>query len=210
MTLTTDNNGTAAYRGGFGNPVLQGQGVFRVVMDAMARPGTIRSLESAISGVKPPSPLSPAAGALALTLCDADTSVWLTPALRQSASKVWIAFHTGSPLTEQKAETRFAFVEKGGVVPGFGQFALGTQEYPDRSSTLVLEVDALSGGVSFTATGPGIRDAVEFSPRGLPDVFPALWAENRALFPRGVDLILVAGSELLCLPRTTKLERREG
>lgn len=210
MTLITDNNGTAAYRGGFGNPVLQGQGVFRIMMDAMARPGTIRSLEPAIAGVKPPSPLSAAAGAVALTLCDADTSVWLTSALRQSAAKAWIAFHTGAPFAEQKAETRFAFVEKGGVVPGFGQFALGTQEYPDRSTTLILEIEALSGGLPFKASGPGIRDVIEFSPRGLPDVFPVLWAENRALFPRGVDLILVAGSELLCLPRTTKLERRKG
>ena len=33
---------------------------------------------------------------------------------------------------------------------------------------------------------------------------------GRALFPRGVDLILVAGAEIVCLPRTTKLERREG
>jgi alpha-D-ribose 1-methylphosphonate 5-triphosphate synthase subunit PhnH len=210
MSLTTDNNGAAAYRGGFGNPVLQGQGVFRIVMDAMARPGTIRSLEPAIAGVKPPSPLCVAAGVVALTLCDADTSIWLTSALRQSAAKAWVGFHTGAPFTEQRGESRFAFVEKGGVVPGFGQFALGTQEYPDRSTTLVLEIEALSGGMFMTASGPGIRDAIEFSPRGLPDVFPALWAENRALFPRGVDLILVAGTDIVCLPRTTKLERREG
>lgn len=210
MTLTANNNGTAAYRGGFGNPVLQGQGVFRIVMDAMARPGTIRSLEPAIVGVKPPAPLSSAAGAVALTLCDADTPVWLTPALRQSPVKAWIAFHTGAPLVEQKPELRFAFVERGGIIPGFGQFALGTQEYPDRSSTLVLEIDALSGGPAYQATGPGIRDHVDFSPRGLPDVFAALWAENRALFPRGVDLVLVAGADIVCLPRTTKLERREG
>lgn len=210
MTLTANNNGAAAYRGGFSNPVLQGQGVFRIVMDAMARPGTIRSLESSMTGVKPPAPLSSATGAVALTLCDADTPVWLTQALRQSPARAWIAFHTGAPLVEQKVEARFAFVERGGVVPGFGQFALGTQEYPDRSATLVLEIDALTGGPAYRATGPGIRDHADFAPRGLPDVFAALWAENRALFPRGVDLILVAGAEIVCLPRTTKLERREG
>jgi alpha-D-ribose 1-methylphosphonate 5-triphosphate synthase subunit PhnH len=29
---------------------------------------------------------------------------------------------------------------------------------------------------------------------------------NRALFPRGVDLILVAGRHILGLPRTTRVE----
>jgi alpha-D-ribose 1-methylphosphonate 5-triphosphate synthase subunit PhnH len=43
----------------------------------------------------------------------------------------------------------------------------------------------------------------------LPEIFLTLWAENRGLFPRGVDLILVAGTDALCLPRTTKLRRRE-
>jgi alpha-D-ribose 1-methylphosphonate 5-triphosphate synthase subunit PhnH len=38
---------------------------------------------------------------------------------------------------------------------------------------------------------------------------PAFWQalrRNHAMFPRGVDLILVAGTEILALPRTTFLE----
>ncbi|MDQ0318098.1 alpha-D-ribose 1-methylphosphonate 5-triphosphate synthase subunit PhnH [Pararhizobium capsulatum DSM 1112] len=208
MRVNADKNG-AAYRGGFADPVFQAQGIFRAVMDAMARPCTVQSLSGIIAAVKPPAPLSAGAGAIALTLCDADTPVWLSPALRQSAAKAWLAFHAGAPFTETKTDARFAFVEAGGLVPGFGHFSLGTQEYPDRSATLALEVDALTGGPVFRAMGPGIKEEAVFAAAGLPDVFDILWAENHALFPRGVDLILVTGSELLCLPRTTKLERRE-
>ncbi|HTO33208.1 MAG TPA: phosphonate C-P lyase system protein PhnH [Pararhizobium sp.] len=208
MTIQNEQRSDAAsaYAGAFADPVFQSQSVFKALMDAMARPGTILPLGAA---AHPPAPLGAGAGAIALTLCDDGTPVWLSTALAASTVPAWLSFHTGAPLTDVRPEARFAFVEQGGLVPGFDQFALGTQEYPDRSATLVLEIAALQGGPAFTATGPGIREEITVAPAGLPDIFLTLWNENRALFPRGVDLILVAGTDVLCLPRTTKLRRRE-
>ncbi|HEV7435981.1 MAG TPA: phosphonate C-P lyase system protein PhnH [Pseudorhizobium sp.] len=40
---------------------------------------------------------------------------------------------------------------------------------------------------------------------GLPEYFEEIWRGNRALFPRGVDVILAAGRTLVCLPRTTTI-----
>lgn len=196
----------STYAGAFTDPVFQSQSVFRALMDAMARPGTIMPLGASAT---PPAPLGTGAGAVALTLCDDGTPVWLTNALVQSSVPAWLSFHTGAPVTEIKPEARFVFIEAGGIVPGFDQFALGTQEYPDRSATLVIEIASLTGGPEFVARGPGIKDETTISPKGLPDIFLTLWTENRGLFPRGVDLILVAGMDVLCLPRTTKLHRRE-
>ncbi|HEV7310159.1 phosphonate C-P lyase system protein PhnH [Ensifer sp.] len=194
------------YAGAFADPVFAAQSVFRELMDGFARPGTIKQLSAKSV---PPSPLGTAAGAVALTLCDHDTPVWLTPALTKSAVPQWIAFHTGAPLTTSKIEARFALIEKGTAIPSFDQFSLGTQEYPDRSTTLVIEIEALSGGAPFVAKGPGIKTEVEISPKGLPDVFLEFWNANRAIFPRGVDLVLTAGDQLLCLPRTTRLSPKE-
>ncbi|MCZ4094541.1 phosphonate C-P lyase system protein PhnH [Sinorhizobium psoraleae] len=194
------------YAGAFADPVFQAQSVFRTLMDGFARPGTVASF-SALAA--PPSPLGKASGAVALTLCDHDTSVWLSPVLAKSAVPQWIAFHTGAPMTETKDDARFAFIEKGAAVPSFDQFALGTQEYPDRSTTLVIEVEALTGGQPFIARGPGIKDETVIAPEGLPDLFLDFWAANRAIFPRGIDLVLTAGDAVLCLPRTTKLAARE-
>ena len=47
------------------------------------------------------------------------------------------------------------------------------------------------------------------APKGLPDAFLRIWSDNRALFPRGVDLVLTAGRQFLCLPRTTKITATE-
>ena len=194
------------YAGAFADPVFAAQSVFRDLMDGFARPGTTMRLKAMST---PPAPLGAAAGAVALTLCDHDTPVWLTPALGKSAVPRWVAFHTGASVTTSKTEARFAFVEKGATFPGFDQFSLGTQEYPDRSTTLVIEVEALTGGPLLTAKGPGIKDETDFAVKGLPDVFLEFWTANRAIFPRGVDLVLTAGEDLLCLPRTTRLSQKE-
>lgn len=194
------------YAGAFADPVFAAQSVFRDLMDGFARPGTIKRLGATST---PPVPLAAAAGAVALTLCNHDTPVWLTPALSKSAVPQWIAFHTGAPLTTSKTDTRFAFIEKGAAFPGFDQFSLGTQEYPDRSTTLVIEVEALTGGPVLTAKGPGIKDVADVAVKGVPDVFLEFWTANRAIFPRGVDLVLTAGDKLVCLPRTTRLSLKE-
>ena len=46
------------------------------------------------------------------------------------------------------------------------------------------------------------------APAGLPDGFSAQWADNHTLYPSGVDVILAAGEEVLCLPRG--VEMKEG
>ncbi|WP_439617461.1 phosphonate C-P lyase system protein PhnH [Shinella sp.] len=197
---------TLAFAGGFAQPVFEAQAVFRTLMDCMARPGTIGQIAATVT---PPAPLNAAAGAVALTLCDHDTTVWLTPKLGASALPGWLAFNAGATLTEERQNARFAFVEKGAMLPNLCLFAQGTQEYPDRSTTLVVEIEAFEGGRPLVLTGPGIRTEKEIAPLGLPDMFPHFWSENRQNFPRGVDLILVAGDRILCLPRTTVLRVKE-
>ncbi|MDQ0455869.1 phosphonate C-P lyase system protein PhnH [Rhizobium paknamense] len=189
--------------GGFADPVFDAQAVFRAIMDAMAHPGTL-----AVIGVKlqPPAPLGPAAGAVMLTLCDHDTPVWLTPGLVQAGAGSWLSFYCGATLTDEKTEAAFAFIERSAVMPPLSGFAAGSADYPDRSTTLAVEVEALEGGTPLRLTGPGIRDEAVIAPLGLPELFLAQWSANHALFPRGVDLILTCGTALVALPRTCRIE----
>ncbi|MBP2442930.1 phosphonate C-P lyase system protein PhnH [Rhizobium leguminosarum] len=197
---------TEALTGGFADPVFHAQSVFKMLMDGMARPGTIQTVRP---DVAPPVPLGVAAGAIALTLCDHDTSVWLSQGLTKSAVPEWLGFHTGAPLTTEKAEARFAFTEAGTALCPFSLFASGTQEYPDRSTTLIIGLTDLEGGRGLALMGPGIKSVTEIAPVGLPETFLRLWTENRALFPRGIDIVLTSGERFLCLPRTTKITATE-
>lgn len=194
--------------GGFADPVFAAQGVFRAVMDAMARPGSIRQLPALAA---PPAPLTPAGAAVALTLCDHETAIWLDPALQATRGAVaWLGFHAGAPLARTPSDAQFAIVSATGDCIALENFAQGTQEYPDRSATLILQVDTLSGGQPLVLKGPGIATEAIISPAPLPRHFVEQWRQNGARFPRGVDVVLAAPEGIACLPRTTRIEPKEG
>lgn len=192
------------YTGGFESPVFQSQSVFKALMDGMARPGTLQALDR---GVAPPSPMGAGAGAIALTLCDHDTPVYLAMPLVEAGVPGWLAFQTGALVTDDRTEAQFAFLDRSTLLPPLSTFAAGTQEYPDRSTTIVLEVPSFKGGQDYILTGPGIQDSTTISVSGLPAPFEGLWKENNAHYPRGVDLVLVAGLEMICLPRTVRIRK---
>ena len=99
------------------------------------------------------------------------------------------------------------FVSRGEEIPGFEAFALGTLEYPDRSTTLVIPVDEPRRGSAVgRLTGPGIAGEARLHAGPLPAASSAGLAENPALFPRGVDIVFVCGDRIAALPRTTVVE----
>jgi alpha-D-ribose 1-methylphosphonate 5-triphosphate synthase subunit PhnH len=185
----------------FDDPALGSQAVFRTVMEAIARPGLPRPL---VSTLAPPPPLRATAAAVALTLLDYETPFWLDQDLAAAAEvAVWLKFHTGARQTADSAQAAFAFVS--GALPAFDVFAPGTLEYPDRSTTLVVQVESLDQGEALALSGPGIAGTRRFSARPLPPDFRARLIANRDMFPRGVDLILVSETAVATLPRSVRV-----
>lgn len=195
----------AIYSGSFADPVMDAQSVFVAVMNALARPGTVQPVRA---GVRPPAPLNRTSGALALALFDADTPVHLDPALRNEETVGWIAYQTGAPVAASKAEASFAIVAGIDAMLGLECFSLGTQEYPDRSTTLIIQVPSLEGGEDWVMRGPGMETEHRLSVAGVSAIVADIWARNNALFPRGVDVILAAPDAMIGLPRTTRLSPR--
>jgi alpha-D-ribose 1-methylphosphonate 5-triphosphate synthase subunit PhnH len=194
----------AIYAGGFEQPVFQSQSVFKALMDGMARPGTIQPIDA---GAQPPAPMGAGAGAIALTLCDNDTPVYLARPLVEAGIPGWLAFQAGALVTDDRTEAQFAFLDRSTPLPPLATFAAGSQEYPDRSTTIVLEVAALESGQEYSLSGPGIETSRTIHVTGLPAPFEGLWKDNNALYPRGVDLVLVAGLMMICLPRTVRIRK---
>lgn len=193
--------------GGFASPVLNSQTTFRAVMQAMAEPGTSHTVDRTLS---PPLPLNQAAAAIALTLCDQETLVWLDPDLANVRGVgLWLAFHCGATMTSDPQRAQFLIVADAASLPTLSTLAQGTQEYPDRSATVILQVETLEGGEHLTLKGPGIKGERSVSPLPLPDNFVRQWSDNNALFPCGVDLILAAPDAISCLPRTTRIHAKE-
>lgn len=192
-----------ALQGGFADPVFESQSVFRGVLAALSRPG--RAV-ACVASVTAPAPLMPAVAAVVATLADNTSPVWLDAALSEGAAPAWVGFHTGAPIVPDPEAAAFALIGDPLAMPDLSTFALGTAEYPDRSATLIVQVESLEGGGRLVLKGPGIEDRAHVAPHPLPAGFVARMRANRALFPRGVDLILVAGDRILGLPRSTRVE----
>ncbi len=195
MTATTHD---------FEGPVFAAQSTFRAIMQAIARPGSLQSIE----GLKDvPAPLSGEAAAIALALFDHDTPVWLDPELARPDVAAWLRFHTGAPVVPEPALAIFALVGDPAGLPPLNAFDQGSAEYPDRSTTLVLQMAGLAEGETLVLTGPGIRDNQAFRAAPLPDDMAERIAANRSQFPRGVDLLFTAPSQVAAIPRSVRLKR---
>ena len=98
-----------------------------------------------------------------------------------------------------------AFVLAAGL-PDLAALEAGSDEQPDASATVILQVAALGAGRRLRLSGPGLRVPAALAVDGLPDDFPQAWAANPALFPRGVDLLLCCANTLAALPRSVRVE----
>lgn len=146
---------------GFADAVADSQSVFRRVMDAVARPGTIENLAFA---PEPPVGLDRAAGAVALTLFDFETPVWLDRNLDDGPAASWIRFHASCPLVDTPSEAAFAILTDVAAAPPLSAFNQGDAKYPDRSTTLVIQVPALIGGCAVVLEGPGVKGRATLAP----------------------------------------------
>ena len=193
---------------GFADKVLSAQSTFRSVMDAMARPGTVQRIVAAIGA---PAAMMRGTAAIALTLFDQDTPLWLDPQISGTSDVTkWLKFHTGAPVIADSSVCSFALVGDARALPGLDRFAFGSNEYPDRSTTLILQVESLTQGPVLELRGPGIDGtAVLRAAIQPPDLFARLEI-NRTLFPRGIDVVLVHDDNIVAIPRTTRLVAKGG
>ena len=190
---------------GFSDVAVQSAHAFRAIMQAMARPGRVLELGA---GLGAPEPLLASAAAVALTLCDFQTPVWLAPDLRNDKVMHYLRFHAGCPLAAEPDTAQFLFAKAGRFLPDPGLLMQGTHAYPDRSATLVIQVPGFVPG-AVTLRGPGIRGSEPFGVAGLDASFWTAMAENHAGFPVGVDVIFAAPGLVAALPRSTEIHMLE-
>lgn len=204
--MAADNLKSAPYlTPGFADTVTESQAVFRHLLEAMARPGTVQTVEIDLEG---PDTLDLAATAIALALVDFETPLYLAPELSTDAAETYLKFHCGTRITGDTAEAAFAILDK--APENLTGFDTGTDEYPENGATLIIQIDTLEAGGPLVLKGPGIKDEAHLD---LPDVPAAFWsarATQQRYFPRGIDLVFVSGASMVAIPRTTTVSLAAG
>ncbi|MFC4352079.1 phosphonate C-P lyase system protein PhnH [Fodinicurvata halophila] len=189
---------------GFADEVFEAQVCFRRCLEAFSFPGHLLALPVELA---PPAPMNPAAAACLLTLADLDTPVWLDHAAAEtSAIADFLRFHRAVHITAAPRDCLFALVCDSAHLPAPERFALGSDEYPEASSTVLVQVEGFDTDTGPLWRGPGIKESVRLWPRGLPETFLEERRAMSELFPRGLDYLFTCGRRLAALPRTTRLE----
>jgi alpha-D-ribose 1-methylphosphonate 5-triphosphate synthase subunit PhnH len=204
--------GLAELPAGFADPVQHAQAVFRCLLDAMARPGTIGVLPDEVSGsITPPEGCSRAASAVLLTLADADVRLHLDPA-GAPALAGWLRFHTGVHIVSGAEQADWLLFRAEALAdPPVILWRVGDDEAPHTAPTLLIDVPSLdpapaAGSIGLRLSGPGIEAQQALAVGGLDASF---WRQRIALqaqFPCGVDMVLCCGDRLAALPRSTRVQ----
>lgn len=200
------NTALAAVGRGLSQPVHDAQRVFRQLLEAMARPGRVQVLPpDALDGIDGAG-LGRATTALLLSLLDAETSVWMHPALCDAATLEHVRFHTGVRIAGGPARAAFAVTDAAHAEAAlWSALSRGSDEVPQDGATLIVDVPSLDAGLPLLLRGPGIASTQTLHVGGLDPVFWQARAELEAAFPRGIDLILSCGDRIAALPRSTHL-----
>lgn len=193
---------------GFRDATRGAQAAFRALLDALAHPTRIHPLAGPAEA---PAGLGPGLGAVALTVLDEESALWLDPRRAADAEVVdWLTFHTGARIVADAADAVFVVADPASLPP-LAELAAGTDEEPHRSATVLLDVRGVrdvrdaAGTTRLRAEGPGIDGHAIADAPWADDAFLDAWRENGARFPRGVDLLLVDSGSVAGLPRTTRL-----
>ncbi len=190
------------FAGGFADPVLGAHIAFRTALDALANPGIVHTIDVELPDVGIP------VGALAmlLALVDGDTPLWASPSVSES-TRTYLRFHSGARFASFHSASAFAYVAAVDELPDISSFSAGSAMSPEDSTTIIVCVDDFISGATAVLDGPGCREPRRVSPAGFTD---SLWdelAKNHARFPIGVDLLLIAGRDIVGIPRSTRIDR---
>jgi alpha-D-ribose 1-methylphosphonate 5-triphosphate synthase subunit PhnH len=166
-----------------------------------------------------PPPGNPAAAVLLLALMDADSRLWLSPALARGGAGAWLRFHTGCALVHDPARAHFAWAAAPAELPSLDLFPQGSDNHPEEAATCLVDVPGLTAPAAEVAEpeddslilrGPGIRDQARLRIHGVcSQVMNQLrfgLSGNHARFPCGVDVFLATPGQIAGLPRSTRIE----
>ncbi len=179
---------------------------FRAILGSFSKPAVPTSIVKVGSA---PSPLLPSTAAIALTLFDYQTPIWLSAELNTDAVRKFLRFQTGAPLATDPATASFAIVTLAEAQTDWPGFNLGSHEYPDRSTTVILQVPSLTTGAAVRVSGPGLKDPVDFHVAGST---PGFWQHiqmNNSLFPIGNDFMFASPETIAALSRSARVAMLE-
>jgi alpha-D-ribose 1-methylphosphonate 5-triphosphate synthase subunit PhnH len=184
------------------DPVHDTQAIFRITLDALARPGSVKQLPIAARGA----PGNAWVAGVLIALLDGEISLAVQGVQdAEAVTRFVVQRTTARVVTVEEAD--FVLADAATIDPEFlSRLKMGSLEFPDDSATLILQVSSLLQGRALTVVGPGIPEEMTIQ----VGADSAGWVGARRglerLYPRGIDILLVDDDgRLAALPRSTHI-----
>ncbi|OSN01884.1 MULTISPECIES: phosphonate C-P lyase system protein PhnH [Lonsdalea] len=193
---------------GFPNPAFGTQACFRKIVKAMSEPGVTVN----VPGVEGLDNISSSTIAVLLTLTSHKTQLFIDNNISNPLLLRTLCLHAHVPITASASEAHYALLN--GQMQYFDRhpnnfdlmtFSCGNEMTPEKSTTIILEVDGLNNGRCLKLSGPGVNNVKIISPH-LPAPIRRYLCERPHAFPMGLDFLFTSGKKLLAIPRTTRVE----
>lgn len=181
--------------------VFDSQETFRIILEAMANPTRILSVEKAADKLYGD---HRAMLAVAMTLLDNETTFFVCGDAALSEQIILLTHAKES--TASDAE--FVFVTKdGSLEEDIEDFMCGTLEDPHKSATVIVEITGEKED-DLVFCGPGIKDHAKICTARTVGKAVGLRDAQVYEYPQGIDfLFLTAAGEMFGIPRLVKRQR---
>jgi alpha-D-ribose 1-methylphosphonate 5-triphosphate synthase subunit PhnH len=197
--------------------VFDSQRCFRLLLEAMSRPGTVCRLPS-LEYAHTPSGLNPYVLTVLKTLCDNRVRISaLVDAQPDGEATEYLRVNTMTPAAGVE-EADYVVFEGSHYSAQFEAVSAGSFEFPETSATALLQVQRIGtpenglGGretISLLARGPGIADSNELCFAGLAPEYIETRNSKCEEYPVGLDVFLLDNEgSLAAYPRSTRLVAR--
>ncbi|MFZ9858929.1 MAG: phosphonate C-P lyase system protein PhnH [Roseiflexaceae bacterium] len=182
---------------------------YRILLDCLARPGTINRISPATMFASWPEQTNSYALAACMTLLDQETSFisarngqWLSSSHSELS---WVQIRTNCRISDAPS-AQFALLHDSQSAHLLQHLNQGSLTFPERSCTAFIVVDALSvGQPNWQLQGPGIKTHAKIAVQAPTGLAPHIIA-TRHNYPHGIDVFLVdSHGNCVGLPRTTRI-----
>lgn len=180
--------------------VHQTQQHYRILVDIFSYPGKIaKNVE------KPNNYITFCDGVLMTAMTLLDNEVTFHTTFKSDGQE--FSTLTGARMVEEARESDYLIIKEKGLEPSiFEDAPIGTLPSPEKSATLIIEVESFHEGHFYKLTGPGIRDEMMIQ-LSLEERWMMHRNEKCKEYPLGIDLILIdRQNNMMSIPRTTKIE----
>ena len=184
--------------------VFDAQKHFRVLLDAMARPGSIRFLGDV--PLTSPKDLHGATALVGFALLNGDVTFYA----KDDGVVSYLTVNTTSQMASADVAD-FIFVKGDLRSPAVLAAKVGSLRYPEEGATVVVDVNTVTDEVcdralAVTLSGPGVATQKTVYVRGIDVAILSDFVSQNAEFPMGIDMILVdRDGAITCVPRTAKV-----